>query len=96
MAREWEPSSPGFAGFMKPRLGFPNRAGPYRPGGPPFSSPVRWGCTCMEGFYDPGMEPSPGGAGSTNPRLGFHTVQGGIDPDITVFVPGLLVIGRME
>ena len=23
-----------------PRLGFPHRAGPYRPGGPPFTSPV--------------------------------------------------------
>ena len=57
----------------------------------------------MEGLYHPGMRPyhlpsSPGGAGSTNFSQsaisrwgwGFHTVRGGIDPGITVFVPGVL------
>ena len=41
---------------------------------------------------------SPGGAGSTDPSQsaisqwgwGFHTVRGGMDPGITVFVPGVL------
>ena len=34
---------------MNLRLGFPRRAGRYRPRGPPFSSPV-CSCRCMEGF----------------------------------------------
>ena len=29
-------------------VGFPHRAGWYRPGEPPFSSPVRWSCRCGE------------------------------------------------
>ena len=33
-----------------PRLRFPHRAGRYRPGGPPFSSPIRPSCRGMEGY----------------------------------------------
>ena len=42
-----------------PELGFPHRAGRYRPEGPPISSPVCWSCRCVEWVDDPGMEPYP-------------------------------------
>ena len=32
---------------------FLHRAGWYRPGGSPFSSPVRWSCRCTRGFLFP-------------------------------------------
>ena len=43
-------------------LGFPHRAGRYRPGGPPpFSSPVCWSCRCMEGLPIRGWDHIPPG-----------------------------------
>ena len=63
-------SYPSGAGSTNPRLGFPYRAGRYRPGRPPFSSPV--GCIFeMYGrISDPGMGPV--GAVSTKSRLEFY------------------------
>ena len=57
-------------------LGFPHRAGRYRPGGPPFSSSVCWSGRCMKGFPIRGWNHIyPAhlalGAGSMNTRLGF-------------------------
>ena len=70
-------------------LRVPHRAGQYRPGGPPFSSPLCWSCRCMEGFLIRGWdlilpgwrwlhEPQP----SSNQPVGFvfHTVRRGFDP----------------
>ena len=37
-------------------LGFPHRAGRYRPVGSPLSSPVRWSCRYMEGFLIRGRD----------------------------------------
>ena len=59
-------------GFSKlqVQLGFPHRAGLYQPGRPPFSSPVCWSCTCMEGFMMRGWDLIlPGWHWITNPRL---------------------------
>ena len=38
------------AGCANPTLGFPYRTGRYRSSGPPFSSPVRRSCRCIEGL----------------------------------------------
>ena len=65
-------------------LGFPHRARRYRPGGPPFSSPVCWSCRCMEENPIRGWEHIPPGwrwaLALRTPGWGFHTVRGGIDP----------------
>ena len=54
------------------KLGRPHRARRYRPGAPPFSSPVCWSCRYTEGFMIRRCPPSSlGGAGSTNPKLRF-------------------------
>ena len=69
-------------------VGFPQHAGRYRPGEPPFSSPVRPSCLWKDFKSRHGTLFCPGGAGSTNPgqyairqwAWGFRTVRGGIDP----------------
>ena len=59
LTRGWDPLFfPGCRWLHKPQptsdqamgLGFPHRAGRYRPGGSPLSSPVCWSCKCVEGF----------------------------------------------
>ena len=42
--------------WCAPELGFPHRAGRYRPGRSPFLSPVCWICRCIEGFMTRGWE----------------------------------------
>ena len=39
-------------------LGFPRRAGRYRPGGSPFLSPGCRSCRCMEGYLSRGWDPT--------------------------------------
>ena len=86
------------------RLGFPHRAGRYRPGGPLFSSPVRRSCRGAEGFlikewglivpawrwlYEPqSISDQPMG-------LGFHTVRGGINPENHRFRPRLVGVVKV-
>ena len=58
MIRGWGHIIPGWRWLYQLRpisnqpvgLGFPHRAGRCQPGGPPFSSPVRRSCRCVEGF----------------------------------------------
>ena len=63
-------------------LGIPHRAGRYRPGGSPYSSPGRRSCRRMEGFLIRGWDPmtlsSPDAAGprrcpegQLSPRVGY-------------------------
>ena len=47
-------------------LGFSLRAGRYRPGGSPFSSPGCWSCRNMEGFMIRGRDPILPGCGGTS------------------------------
>ena len=47
-------------------LGIPHRAGRYRRGGSPFSSPDCWRCKCMEGFLIRGWELILRGCGGTS------------------------------
>ena len=58
MIRGWDLILSGWRWLYEPRDGAPHRAGQYRPGGPPFSSPVCRNCRFMEGFC-PGMGPCP-------------------------------------
>ena len=65
-------------------LGFPHGVGRYRPEGPPFTSPVRRGCRCMEGWMIGGWHLIlPDG-------WCFYTVRGCVDPVVTVLIPRLL------
>ena len=84
----------GFTNFRSqvayPELGFPHRAGRYRAGGSPLSSPVRWSCICMERFMIrgwglllpgcSGAPMSPHNQSAVNQWCSsFLTVLGGID-----------------
>ena len=85
--------------------GFPHRAGRYRPGESPFSSPGCWFFRCMEGFVIRGWYSisSPGTHGSTSHILlaisrwcqGFHAMGSGVDPGSRRFHPRL-VVGVVE
>ena len=66
LIRGWYPILPGCAGLiLEPQpisdrpagLGFPHRAGQFRPGISPFSSPGCRSCRCMEGCLNLGWEP---------------------------------------
>ena len=68
LIRGWDPIVPGGANlFLEPQpisdwpmgLGFPHRAGRFRPGGSPFSSPGCRNCRCMEGMSEPGIRTCP-------------------------------------
>ena len=76
-------------------FGFPHRAGRYRTGGRPFSSPGCMGCRCMEGFSIPGFDVVfPGCCWLTEPEVEVSTLRGAVSPrGTTVLVPSLLELG---
>ena len=84
-------------------LGFPHRAGRFRPGGSPFSSPGCRSCRCMQGFLIRGWEPVVPGwrwlyfRAPANQRtaggVGVSTPCGAVSTrGITVFVPALSML----
>ena len=64
MMRGWNLVHPGWRWLQEPvaisnqlvGLRFSHSARRYRPGGSPFSFPVYWSCTCMEGFFIRGWD----------------------------------------
>ena len=109
LSRDGNLSSPGCAGILYDSqsvsdrpvgLGFPHRAGRFRPGGSPFSSPRCGRCRCMEGFLIREWDPVLPGwrwvyfRAPANQRLaggvGVSTPCGAVPTrQITVFVPAL-------
>ena len=65
LIRGWQYVHPGWRWLHEPQpisnqpvgLGFLHLAGRYRPGGPPFTSPICWSCRCMEIFLIRGWDP---------------------------------------
>ena len=108
MIRGWGHIIPGWRWLYQLRpisnqpvgLGFPHRARRCQPGGPPFSSPVRRSCRCVEGFMIRGcglILPGCGGSPRTpvNQRsasvVGVSTPCGAVSTrGIAVFIAGWL------
>ena len=60
-------------------VGFPQRAGRYRPGGPSFLSQVYWVCKCMEGLLIRGWHIIlPGCRWRYEPQVGVSTPCGAV------------------
>ena len=81
-------SPPCGAGSTNPRLAFSHHGGRYRPGRPPFSSPVCLRCTCMEGFLIRGWDIIfPGWRWLYGPQVLFSTPWGWYRPGDHSFLP---------
>ena len=70
----------------------------YRPGGPQFSSPVCWRCTCKDGFMVQGWDLIlPGWRWLHEPQVGVSASCVAVSTrGATVFVPGLIALYMYE